>query len=833
MLRKHNFSLTVQGVSHQRLPVEPRVLRLILVFCAVVLIAGFIASRPALARLGLKDTGQASPMHPTFPLLDQAGENVLDSGQPVSAMETCGACHDTDFIRSHTEHAGLGADPFPGPGQPAEGQVAGLEMNCFLCHTPDPNNAARELALESGQAAWATTATLLGSGIVEANGKEFRYLAEAFDEAGELHADILQIHDPASENCGQCHGTVHTELSEPFIFPEGDLENWRGGLTGQVVSPQKLSESGLNLAGKEGLDRSFDVHAERGLGCTDCHYSLNNPVYFQEGQDSRPEHLEFDPRRLELGEYLHQPVHDFAHGPEGEGQTPSMRRCESCHSLETTHNWLPYKERHTEKLSCETCHIPKMYSPAFEQVDWTVLNSDGTSRIQQRGIEADGLFSGYNPVMLSTIEAGGGEKLAPYNLVATWYWVSGEPGEPVGEADLKAAWFEGGEIHPDILAALDEDGSGSLEESELALDRETEVQAVAARLEALGRQNPRISGEVQPYSLHHGVTGENWAVKDCSACHSQDSRLESAFPIAGYIPGGVMPELVAGSGVDLQGVLYREADGKLYYRTSTRQSGLYVLGNDAARWIDLFGSLIFVGVLLGIAIHGTLRAASARRRPRQAGEAQKVYLYGVYERLWHWLQTFTILGLLLTGLVIHKPDTFSLFSFRGVVLVHNILAAILIVNAGLSLFYHLASGEIRQYLPRPAGLFDQLIQQGLYYLRGIFKGEVHPFEKSPDRKLNPLQQITYFGLLNVLLPLQIFTGAMMWGTQHWPELATRLGGLPFLAPFHSLISWLLVAFVVGHIYLTTTGNTPFASIQAMMFGWDELDGAVPVEEGTD
>jgi thiosulfate reductase cytochrome b subunit len=208
-------------------------------------------------------------------------------------------------------------------------------------------------------------------------------------------------------------------------------------------------------------------------------------------------------------------------------------------------------------------------------------------------------------------------------------------------------------------------------------------------------------------------------------------------------------------------------------------------------------------------------------------------MYGVYERLWHWLQTFTILGLLITGLVIHKPDVFGLFSFRGVVLVHNVLAAILVVNAALSLFYHLASGEIRQYLPRPAGFIDNAIQQALFYLRGIFKGEPHPFEKRPDQKLNPLQQVTYFGLLNVLLPLQVITGALMWGTQRWPDLTARLGGLPFLAPFHTLVAWLLAAFVVGHVYLTTTGHAPLASIQAMMMGWDELEAHVPAEEGTD
>jgi thiosulfate reductase cytochrome b subunit len=208
-------------------------------------------------------------------------------------------------------------------------------------------------------------------------------------------------------------------------------------------------------------------------------------------------------------------------------------------------------------------------------------------------------------------------------------------------------------------------------------------------------------------------------------------------------------------------------------------------------------------------------------------------MYGIYERFWHWLQTFTILSLLFTGLVIHKPDVFGLFSFRGMVLAHNVLAVIVVINAALSFFYHLASGEIRQYLPRPAGFFNEAIRQGLFYLRGIFKGQPHPFEKTPDQKLNPLQQFTYFGLMNVLLPLQVISGVLMWGAQRWPELTARLGGLPFLAPCHTLIAWLLAAFVVGHVYLTTTGHTPLASIQAMMMGWDELETRLPAEEGTD
>jgi thiosulfate reductase cytochrome b subunit len=133
------------------------------------------------------------------------------------------------------------------------------------------------------------------------------------------------------------------------------------------------------------------------------------------------------------------------------------------------------------------------------------------------------------------------------------------------------------------------------------------------------------------------------------------------------------------------------------------------------------------------------------------------------------------------------------------------------------------SGEIRQYLPRPAGFFDEAIVQTKYYLRGIFKGDQHPFEKTPQQKLNPLQQITYFGILNILLPLQVLTGLLMWAVQRWPKLTSFFGGLPFLAPLHSLTAWLFAAFIVGHVYLTTTGTKPLTSIKAMMLGWEDVE----------
>src|SRR6185369_17507659 len=70
-------------------------------------------------------------------------------------------------------------------GGPAE-QAAGVEMNCFLCHFTNPNNAERAAALQTGNFAWANTAALLGTGIVEKAGDTYQFDPIAFDEKGEL-----------------------------------------------------------------------------------------------------------------------------------------------------------------------------------------------------------------------------------------------------------------------------------------------------------------------------------------------------------------------------------------------------------------------------------------------------------------------------------------------------------------------------------------------------------------------------------------------------------------------------------------------------------------------
>jgi len=820
---------------------------------------------------------KANGMHPQVPLLDAAGQPVIESGQPLSTMVTCGSgCHDTAFIMASSDHADAGASQISksaggqpwalgpgyyggwnpldydldglepggmdlaawlrryGPRHVGGGPAAGLvEMDCLLCHTDIGDHSGRRAALRTGDFAWANSASLAATGVLSKTAGAWHWDPASFEADGALRAGLLEIRKPRDQNCGQCHGQVDDRLDPPLTISTDPARRHESGRTGQVISPQKLSDSGLNVAAKEALNHPFDVHTARVVGCVNCHYSLNDPVYFRQRQESRPPHLAFDPRRLTIADYLERPLHQFAKGKATLGLAAvqsehSLRRCESCHDAERAHAWLPYRPRHFAALACEACHAPRLYGPALMAVDWTLLDSEGRPVRQYRSATGDpaavdSLVEGFEPVLLPRANAEGEYQLAPFNLVTSWYWVGGDPPRPVSREVLESALVPGGRHHPALVAALDRDGDGALQPGELRLDDPASVATVARRLREAGVSEPRIASEVTPFSINHDMVGGRWALRDCGACHGEGSRLAAAFPLSAYQPGGQPPLLVSYPEVQLAGRV-TSASPAAQFDPDPRSAGFHILGLDAQPWVDRLGLTLFLGVVLGVIGHAVARIVAARRRPAAARPYERVYMYQAYERLWHWLQASAILLLLFTGLVIHKPQYFGMFSFAHIVRVHNVLGFILLTNAALALFYNLASGEIRQYLPQPKGFIARSLAQAMYYSRGIFAGQPHPLEKTRGNKLNPLQQITYLIILNILLPAQVITGVLIWGLQRWPQIATSLGGFQVLATVHTLVAWSFAAFIVMHVYLTTAaGQTATAGIRAMIEGWDEVE----------
>ncbi len=210
--------------------------------------------------------------------------------------------------------------------------------------------------------------------------------------------------------------------------------------------------------------------------------------------------------------------------------------------------------------------------------------------------------------------------------------------------------------------------------------------------------------------------------------------------------------------------------------------------------------------------------------------SRKVLFYTLYERIWHWCQALGIILLLVSGYHIHYPGAFPVFGNLTVaVYVHSIMGGLLLLNGFLGLFYTLTTNRIREYIPMPVDFTRGVFEQAKYYLWGIFHGAPHPFEKKPHKKLNPLQKITYFLLLNFLLPFQLATGMLMWSAVQVPEFLDRFGGLKMLGPMHTFGAFLFTAFLVVHIYLTTTGATPLDYLRQMIVGY----GYVHESEGNE
>jgi thiosulfate reductase cytochrome b subunit len=186
-----------------------------------------------------------------------------------------------------------------------------------------------------------------------------------------------------------------------------------------------------------------------------------------------------------------------------------------------------------------------------------------------------------------------------------------------------------------------------------------------------------------------------------------------------------------------------------------------------------------------------------------------------------------VILLLWTGLEVR--GTVRAIGFETSVRLHEALGFFLLANAFLGLFYFLTSGAIRQYVAEPRDFATLAFRQAAYYLRGIFRGAPHPVERTARARLNPLQKAVYVGILNVLLPWQVLTGLAMWGLERSSRLASITGGLGTLAPLHVLGAWLFAAFLVAHVYLTTTsGRRPLSGIYSMVTGGDDVPaGAAP------
>lgn len=199
-------------------------------------------------------------------------------------------------------------------------------------------------------------------------------------------------------------------------------------------------------------------------------------------------------------------------------------------------------------------------------------------------------------------------------------------------------------------------------------------------------------------------------------------------------------------------------------------------------------------------------------------KAKKLMIFKRFERFWHWAQAALIMVLLFSGFEIH--GAYRILGFEDAVTTHRAIAWSLVTLWVFAIFWHLTTGEWKQYIPTLKKV-DAMVK---YYLLGIFIRAPHPFRQTMLRKHNPLQRLAYLFQWVVISPMIWATGWAYlfyaewgyWGVDQYLKLED-------VAFFHAVAAFMMLSFLIAHLYLITTGKTVWAHMRAMITGWEEID----------
>jgi thiosulfate reductase cytochrome b subunit len=216
-----------------------------------------------------------------------------------------------------------------------------------------------------------------------------------------------------------------------------------------------------------------------------------------------------------------------------------------------------------------------------------------------------------------------------------------------------------------------------------------------------------------------------------------------------------------------------------------------------------------------------MTAAKDASRPLK----ERLYVHPLPVRVWHWTNAVGFVAMILTGLQIRYVGLINVISFKTAVTVHNWIGFVLIANFFVWFVYYLFSDRIRVYHPElsPRKQYLGMFRQMQYYGYGIFKGAPNPFHISIYRKFNPLQSMLYQIVMLLLVPIQIYTGILMWDLKGFSTQVDFFGGVRVVDSVHVVLFEFFITYILIHAYLGALGHTPTAHYKAMLTGYEDVE----------
>jgi len=199
---------------------------------------------------------------------------------------------------------------------------------------------------------------------------------------------------------------------------------------------------------------------------------------------------------------------------------------------------------------------------------------------------------------------------------------------------------------------------------------------------------------------------------------------------------------------------------------------------------------------------------------------EKLYLYPIWLRIWHWTNGLFFLILLFTGLSLQYSSVeYPLIRFDIAVSLHNISGIILTIAFFMFVTGNKFTKNGKYYRIDWRVFMMELIIQFRYYTWGIFKHDKTPFPINKERKFNPLQKLSYVGAMYILFPILIISGFGLIFPELLPQKLLGMSGIHLTGLVHIVAGFSLSVFMLIHIYFCTIGKTPVSNFKSMITGW--------------
>jgi thiosulfate reductase cytochrome b subunit len=306
----------------------------------------------------------------------------------------------------------------------------------------------------------------------------------------------------------------------------------------------------------------------------------------------------------------------------------------------------------------------------------------------------------------------------------------------------------------------------------------------------------------------HEINADN-AVRDCANCHKPSAAYHKHVSLS-LVWDDNSADRHAVSGDVLRSFLLPD----FYAMSATR-----------TRVVDRYGVLLILVTVSAIFLHFLVRLVTViRRRQKQrettdAKPPEAVLMHSTATRVWHWTYAMSILVLLLTGGQIRYVDKLHLIPLHVAVVLHEIAGVLLLIAFVFWLAYNLVRGKIRDYIAHPLLLVRSGTGQAMFYLAGYFKGHPDPHQPTAENKFNILQKMAYGTTMFLMMPALIVTGLLLSDVEACGQWIEAFGGVKMVAAVHGALFFLMISFLLIHLYTLTMGKTLLHHIRAMITGY--------------